>query len=90
MIYVLACNGCNEYYIGQTGDKLRSRRTVHAQQIRDPSTRQLPLSEHIDICCQTNPKFTMFPFFRREPSKLSIDLISLARFHWTNYGPYVN
>ena len=56
VIYVLECNGCNEYYIGQTGDKLRSRRTVHAQQIRDPSIRQLPLSEHIDICCQTNPK----------------------------------
>ena len=29
-------------------------------------------------------------FFRREPSKLSIDLISLALFHWTNYGSYVN
>ena len=28
--------------------------------------------------------------FRREPSKLSIDLISLALFHWTNYGPNVN
>ena len=28
--------------------------------------------------------------FRREPSKLSIDLISLALFHWTNYGSYVN
>ena len=51
VIYVLQCNGCKEYYIGQTGDKLRSRRTVHAQQIRDPSTRQLPLSEQIDICC---------------------------------------
>ena len=37
VIYVLECNGCNEYYIGQTGDKLRSRRTVHEQQIRDPS-----------------------------------------------------
>ena len=51
---------CKEYYIGQTGDKLRNRRTVHAQQIRDPSTRQLPLSEHIDICCRTDPKFTVF------------------------------
>ena len=34
VIYALQCNGCQEYYIGQTGDKLRSRRTVHAQQIR--------------------------------------------------------
>ena len=32
------------------------RRTVHAQQVRDPSTRKLPLSEHLDICCETEPK----------------------------------
>ena len=44
VIYALECNGCQEYYIGQTGNKLRSNRTVHAQQIRDSSTRQLPLS----------------------------------------------
>ena len=40
VLYVLICNGCQEFYIGQTGDKLRNRRTVHDQQIRDPSTRQ--------------------------------------------------
>ena len=80
VIYVLACNGCNEYYIGQTGDKLRSRRTVHAQQIRDPSTRQLPLSEHIDICCQTNPKFTMFPFFKMHSESFSARLAKEKHF----------
>ena len=37
-IYINRCLGCNEYYIGQTGGKLQDRRTVHAQQIRDPST----------------------------------------------------
>ena len=47
VIYALQSNDCHEYYIGQTGDKLRSRRTVHAQQIRDHSLRQLPLSGHI-------------------------------------------
>ena len=33
VIYVLICNGCKKYYIGQTGDKLRNRRTVHEQQV---------------------------------------------------------
>ena len=47
IFYVLQCNGCNEYYIGQTGDKLRSRRTVHVQQIRDHSTRQVMSSLEI-------------------------------------------
>jgi hypothetical protein len=46
VLYVITCNGCGEYYIGQTGDKLRNRRTIHAQQIRDPSTRKIPLSKH--------------------------------------------
>ena len=36
VIYAIKCNGCKELYIGQTGDKLRTRRTIHAQQIRDP------------------------------------------------------
>ena len=46
VIYVLICNGCKKYYIGQTGDKLRNRRTVHEQQVQDPSVRQMPLSKH--------------------------------------------
>lgn len=74
VLYVLKCNGCQEYYIGQTGDKLRTRRTVHAQQIRDPSTRQLPLSEHIDNCCANSPKFTMFPFFKMHSESISARL----------------
>ena len=28
-LYVLICNGCKEYYIRQTGDKIRNRKTVH-------------------------------------------------------------
>ena len=60
VLYVLLCNGCNEIYIGQTGDKLRNRRTVHMQQIRDPSTRQLPVSSHLDNCSKSHPKFSFF------------------------------
>ena len=52
-LYVLICNGCKEYYIGQTGDTLRNRKTVLEQQIRDPSTRQMPVSKHIDNCCNS-------------------------------------
>ena len=55
VIYVLVCSGCNKYYIGQTGDKLRNRRTVHEQQMRDPSTRQMPLSKHLHECSKMEP-----------------------------------
>ncbi len=50
LIYVMRCRGCNQEYIGETGDFLRKRVTVHNQQIRDPSTRMLKVSAHIDYC----------------------------------------
>lgn len=74
VLYVLVCNGCKEYYIGQTGDKLRNRKTVHEQQIRDPSTRQMPLSAHIDNCCKTDPKFSIFPFYKFQKDDVSARL----------------
>lgn len=72
VIYVITCPGCNEFYIGQTGDKLRTRRTVHAQQIRDPATRQLPLSTHLDRCTKNDIKFKIFPFYKLKSENLSI------------------
>ena len=80
VIYVMKCNGCKTLYIGQTGDKLRTRRTIHAQQIRDPSTRQIPLSEHIDNCSQNNPKFQMFLFFKMRTESISARLAKEKHF----------
>ena len=37
-------------YIGETGNFLRRRVTVHNQQIRDPNTRILFVSEHLNVC----------------------------------------
>ena len=65
LIYVLKCNGCNEDYIGQTGLTLRKRMTVHRQQIRDPNTRQIPVSEHLDLCASNKfPKYHIFPLYQ--------------------------
>lgn len=75
VLYVLVCNGCKQYYIGQTGDNLRNRRTVHDQQVRNPSTRQMPLSAHLDHCSQTNPKFSMFPFYKFHTNDVSARLL---------------
>ena len=80
VIYAIKCNGCKELYIGQTGDKLRTRRTIHAQQIRDPSTRQIPLSEHIDNCSRSIPKFQMFPFFKMHTESISARLAKEKHF----------
>lgn len=58
---------CHEHYIGQTGQSLRQRMTVHRQQIRDPDTRKIPISQHIEECGgRSLPKFSVFPFDRSE------------------------
>jgi len=64
VIHCLIFNGWGTYCFGQTGDKLRMRRTAHTQQVRNPFTRKLPLSEHLDICCETEPKCSIFPFYK--------------------------
>ena len=43
----MKCSGCGEENIGKTGNHLRIRVTVYNQQIRDPRTRMLHVSEHI-------------------------------------------
>ena len=49
LLYVITCQGCHENYTGQTGNELRKNMKVHRQQIEDPSTRNIPLSEHLRI-----------------------------------------
>ena len=89
VLYVLICNGCKEYYIGQTGDKLRNRKTVHEQQIRDPSTRQMPVSKHIDNCCKTQPKFSLFPFYKFQTDDVSARLAK-ERYFIDVFSPKLN
>ena len=63
VIYVITCRGCRENYIGETTN-LRHRTTVHNQQIRDPGTRKIPLSAHLDTCSNADPKYFIFPFYK--------------------------
>ena len=60
LIYEIAFAGCGHNYIVKTGDVLRNRVTVHKQQIRDPYTRMLRVSRHIDECAAgLTPQFTI-------------------------------
>ena len=89
VIYVLVCNGCREFYIGQTGDKLRNRKTVHIQQVRDPLTRQMLLRAHLDTCCKTCPKFSICPFFKMQNDNVSARL-SKEEYFIKIYKPKLN
>ena len=67
LIYVLFCNGCNQRYVGQSGDELRSRCRVHRQHIKNPETAPLNLSKHISQCATSkDPQFRIFPIYKMQ------------------------
>ena len=67
LIYVIRCGGCQEEYIGDTGDTLRHRLTVHRQQIRDESTRMLYVSGHIANCAKNQSiKFQILRLYKMQ------------------------
>ena len=73
VVYVMKCRGCGDEYIGETGNFLRRRVTVHNQQIRDPNTRILFVSEHLNICAQQmSPKYHIFPFYKMYSDSTSL------------------
>ncbi|MEW8512949.1 MAG: GIY-YIG nuclease family protein [Candidatus Thiodiazotropha sp.] len=73
LIYVIRCGGCHEEYIGETGDTLRHRVTVHKQQIRDASTRMLYVSGHIDHCARNKPiKFKIWPLYKMQSDNAAL------------------
>ena len=57
------CDGCKECYVGQTGDIIRHRFTVHRHQAL-PYADYVPVKadRHLRICGKN--KYKVFPFFR--------------------------
>ena len=52
LIYVMQSTGCDEKYIGETGDSLRHRMTVYRQQMRNSNVRILHVSNHMATCAK--------------------------------------
>ena len=69
--------------------ELRTRRTVHAHQIRDPATRMIPLSAHHATCCQTELKVQMFPFFNLNSESISARLTK-ENYFIKSFNPVLN
>ena len=73
IIYVIRCSGCHEEYISATGDTLRHRVTVHKQQIRDVSTRNLFVREDINHCARNKPiKFKIWPLYKMQSDNAAL------------------
>lgn len=65
LIYVITCAGCGENYIGQTGDTLRHRMTVHRQQLRETKYQCTAVSGHLRNCAKNIfPNLTVCPIYK--------------------------
>lgn len=64
LIYIITCNGCKKQYVGETGNELKTRMTLHRQHIRHPECRKLGVSKHIAECGRGG--FTVFPFYKMD------------------------
>ena len=73
ILYALKCQGCHKTYIGEAGDTLRHRLTVHRQHVREGNTAPLHLSRHISNC-QRGSDFIVFPFYQCFSDKVRLGL----------------
>ena len=72
LIYVIRCGGCQEEYIGETGNTLRHRLTAYRQQIRDASTRMLYISGHVANCAKNQSiKFQILPLYKMQNDNMT-------------------
>ena len=91
LLYVIKCEGCGEDYIGETGNELRKRMTVHRQQNRDPTINMIPLSAHLRTCAKDKDNyFTLFPFYKFADNTTEQERIVKESEFITKYRPKLN
>lgn len=91
LIYAITCSGCGENYIGQTGDTLRHRMTVHRQHIREPKYQCIPVSEHISRCASNKtPNFKVFPLYKFYKKTVEKERETKEKLFILKYKPLLN
>ena len=71
VLYIAICTTCKEFYLGETGDELSTRWTVHRQQSKlAPGDAPVHADVHFRLCGRNCYK--VFPFYR--PRKNDMDL----------------
>ena len=61
LIYILFCNNCNKFYVGETSMALNLRINLHRNHITNNNYGHLPVSTHIKTC---NKLFSVIPIFK--------------------------
>ena len=71
LLYVAVCDGCGEFYLGETGDQISSRFAVHRQQSQITSELQpVKADQHFRTCGKN--KYHVFPFKRLKRKNCTI------------------
>ncbi len=88
-IYVLVCQGCNEFYIGQTND-LRFRVNQHRTDIKH--CKKLFVDNHIHHCAKNKDiQFKIMPFYKLRPdSNSQMDRESKEMYFIDKFKPQLN
>ena len=69
VIYIANCGTCGESYVGETGDQLLTRWTVHRQQSKlSADMAPVHADVHLRICGKN--KYKVFPFYRPKRNNL--------------------
>ena len=70
VIYILKCNGCRQFYMGETMD-FKQRTTQHKSDYAHPHNSNCKkLMNHLRGCSKIEPYFTIFPiYFVDDPAK---------------------
>lgn len=66
VIYAIICSRCGDFYIGQTSNELRTRMTVHRQQTKTDSLRNLNVNKHVHDCAGDH--FNVIPLYQLHSS----------------------
>ncbi|XP_071172172.1 uncharacterized protein [Mytilus edulis] len=83
VIYSLICSNCEEFYVGETKNELRTRMTLHRQQTNHEDLTLIRANDHFHRC--SNGRFKIFPlymvnrqndFLRRKKEELFINILN--------------
>ena len=78
---------CNAQYIGETGNELKTRMTVHRQQIKNAHLRHLKVSKHMFEC---GSSFKVFPFYKLNSNASTIERRLKEQYFINVFKPTLN
>ena len=89
LLYAAKCEGCQEFYLGETGDELATRFTVHRQQSKVVAQLQpVKADQHFRTCGKE--QYKVFPFKRLKKKNCTIYRRTVEKHYIKRLKPKLN